>query len=422
MDRPTIFISSTVHDFGDLRSALKDYLEMRGCKVFSSEFADFPRAFDKHSYEECLETIALSNVFVLLIGKRSGGWYDEKKRISITRAEFEHAIKLAEAGQIRILTFVRRDVFDYHIANKELGKTLTADPAIDDVKRNEILYRDTKLMDNPRAISEFIDAVTRNHETAAAVRGIGKAPVANWIQPFSTFAEIRQSIDPLVTGGMEVWRAAGRKALETQLLVLLSGILPKNAALSASFPHDEIRALVDRIDLSENAMAKDIRIERKAFAQLTSFATMAASARADPAPLQHALTSDLLMSFDAADSRFEETPEYDLLVRIIADCHALSSAVDHAAELLIADKGQAPGKGVAIPGRLVAEQLVRLTRWAELIAGSRSLARSLRGGPLQQVLPIRARRLSRLPVGSDVDSVKLEEVRAYVDAWGPAKT
>src|SRR3546814_17675502 len=53
MNGPTLFLSSTVFDFADLRSALKDYLELRGCRVLASEFTDFTHPLDKHSYEAC---------------------------------------------------------------------------------------------------------------------------------------------------------------------------------------------------------------------------------------------------------------------------------------------------------------------------------------------------------------------------------
>ena len=58
MDRPTIFISSTIYDFRDLRSAIKDHLETNGCRVLASEFNDFTKPLNKHSYQACLDTIA----------------------------------------------------------------------------------------------------------------------------------------------------------------------------------------------------------------------------------------------------------------------------------------------------------------------------------------------------------------------------
>jgi hypothetical protein len=39
--RPTFFLSSTIFDFKDLRSAIKYALEARGCEVLASEFNDF---------------------------------------------------------------------------------------------------------------------------------------------------------------------------------------------------------------------------------------------------------------------------------------------------------------------------------------------------------------------------------------------
>lgn len=420
MARPTIFISSTVHDFSDMRSALKDYLETRGCRVLSSEFADFPRALDRHSYQECLDTIELADVFVLLIGKRVGGWYDETKRISITRAEFEHAVELARAGRIRILAFVRKDVLDYHQASKELRKKLAADPTLDGARREDILYRDTQFMDDPRALIDFIDAVTRNRETAAAVRGAGTPPVANWIQPFSGFAEVRQAIEPLVTGGFEVGRAAGRKALEVQLLMLLQGILPRRVACGVSSPGDEVQALVGRIDLPDHGSASGVRVEHGAFSVLEEMSTAVAGFRADPAPLRHALTTDLLMSFDPARSAFDETPEYLLLARIVADCHALSMATDRSAELRAVGMGCVGGQAVTVDARLLEAQLVRLMRWADLVGGVRSLARSLRGGALHPPASLAASPLRRLQEAQATEQVTLDDARAYVDAWCPA--
>ncbi|MCK4813603.1 MAG: DUF4062 domain-containing protein, partial [Candidatus Marinimicrobia bacterium] len=57
MKKPTFFISSTIYDFSDLRSAIKYYLESQGCKILASEYNDFDKPLDKHSYDACLESI-----------------------------------------------------------------------------------------------------------------------------------------------------------------------------------------------------------------------------------------------------------------------------------------------------------------------------------------------------------------------------
>ncbi len=100
MQRPTFFISSTIYDFRDLRSALKFHLEEQGCKVLASEFNDFEKPLDKHSYDACLQAIQSADYFILLIGNRVGGWYDEANRISITQREYQEAYQLHSTGKL----------------------------------------------------------------------------------------------------------------------------------------------------------------------------------------------------------------------------------------------------------------------------------------------------------------------------------
>src|SRR3546814_20093545 len=141
MNGPTLFLSSTVFDFADLRSALKDYLELRGCRVLASEFTDFTHPLDKHSYEACLAAIGQADLFVLFIGRRVGGWYDELNRISITRAEYRHAYDLATAGRIRILCFVRSALGNHRQSSRDLKKPLKADPALIDTHSATLEHR-----------------------------------------------------------------------------------------------------------------------------------------------------------------------------------------------------------------------------------------------------------------------------------------
>jgi hypothetical protein len=56
-----------------------------------SESNDFAKPFDENSYEACLRTIDDCDYFVLLIGARTGGLYNEREGVSITRMEYRHA-------------------------------------------------------------------------------------------------------------------------------------------------------------------------------------------------------------------------------------------------------------------------------------------------------------------------------------------
>src|SRR3546814_3265278 len=118
-------------------------------------------------------------------------------------------------------------------------------------------------MDNAEAIISFIDEVTRNNETAVAVRGLGTAPIANWIWPFASFGQVRQAIDPLVLNGLATRDASGRKALEEQLYTILQDIVPKIKDAPMN-PIKSVLNLRDSFDLrSEYIATTSIHINEK---------------------------------------------------------------------------------------------------------------------------------------------------------------
>lgn len=51
MKKPRVFISSTIYDFKDLRSALKYFLEENNFEVVTSENVDFPNTNKNNSYQ-----------------------------------------------------------------------------------------------------------------------------------------------------------------------------------------------------------------------------------------------------------------------------------------------------------------------------------------------------------------------------------
>jgi hypothetical protein len=226
MDRPTIFISSTIYDFRDMRSAIKDHLEENGCRVLASEYNDFTKSFDKHTYQACLDTIQQADFFLLLVGTRVGGWFDAHNRVSITQQEYRTAYKLAQDGKIKLLSFVREEVWLHRESTKELSKHLESITDLDEEIRRNIASRPTKFASDNEFIISFIDEISRNKETAEAVKGRGAMPSGNWVHPFTRFSDIRDVLDPLILNGLSVRHAAGRKALQNQLLNLLRDVVP----------------------------------------------------------------------------------------------------------------------------------------------------------------------------------------------------
>ena len=130
--KPTFFISSTIYDFRDLRSALKFYLEELGYQVYASEYNDFKVANDKHSYDACLKLIEECDYFILLVGSRVGGFYDIENKISITRQEYREAYKLHEQGKLQIISFVRDDVWQLKEIKHELVNHLKEIKVLDE--------------------------------------------------------------------------------------------------------------------------------------------------------------------------------------------------------------------------------------------------------------------------------------------------
>ena len=72
MDKPNVFVSSTIYDFADLRSALKYWLEEMGFGVRMSEFNDFVKDSSENSYDACFKAIEECDYYILLIGSSWG--------------------------------------------------------------------------------------------------------------------------------------------------------------------------------------------------------------------------------------------------------------------------------------------------------------------------------------------------------------
>ena len=100
MNKPVVFISSTIYDFSDLRSSMKYWLTEMGFNAQLSENNDFIKDTNQNSYDACLDAVKQCDYFILLIGSRRGGMYPGEN-ISITRKEYRTAYELAKEGKIK---------------------------------------------------------------------------------------------------------------------------------------------------------------------------------------------------------------------------------------------------------------------------------------------------------------------------------
>lgn len=185
MKKGKVFISSTIYDFKDLRSAIKYWLSELGYEVYMSEYSDFPRNAEDNSYKTCLSTIEQCDWFILLIGDRVGGKIHDDisgQTISITRKEYRTAYNLFIKGKIKkVISFIRKDVWTAKQERNSLCKA---------TGNEDLANIPSKHADDPSEIFSFIDEVRRIDDMADANKGKTEYPKNNWINLFNNFTEI----------------------------------------------------------------------------------------------------------------------------------------------------------------------------------------------------------------------------------------
>jgi hypothetical protein len=166
--RPTVFVSSTIYDFVDLRDAVKFWLEEMGFEVQMSEHTDFERRPEAGAFEACFESIRASDYYVLLIGRRRGQWYQGSDRVSVTRKEYRIARQSFDSiGKPRIISTVRSDAVVVLKERERLGAT-----------------GGDSLLEDPQFTAEFIREVRGDDAVAEG------AQEPNWLAPFRDFREL----------------------------------------------------------------------------------------------------------------------------------------------------------------------------------------------------------------------------------------
>jgi len=313
--RPTFFLSSTIFDFKDLRSAIKYVLEARGCEVLASEFNDFAVDSQSHSYEACLTNIAKADYFILLIGSRVGGWYDEANRVSITQQEFREAYRLHQAGKLRIVTLVRAEVWQAKEDRKALGKHL-ATLDLTDGQRATIKEFPSKFIEDADFIASFLIEVGRNLETTKAVKAGGVKPSGNWIYPFSTFKEVEDVLQPLTFTGLTADDAAYRKALQYELIELTRRLLLKYDGRAID-PRRVISRFRDSHPISREDLDGRVKVERKAWSRFSAFMYHLLGNSINQIVIDDALTSSIFMDYDPQKSTYVPSLAYHLLSSLI---------------------------------------------------------------------------------------------------------
>lgn len=241
MKRPVVFVSSTIYDFADLRSALKYWLNEMGFDAQLSEYNDFQKNLNVNSYEACLQAVAKSDYFVLLIGTRRGGMFPNEN-ISITRKEYRVAYDLAQAGKIKkLIVFIRQNVWDVKEDRKSLHKLLQGLTVLEkdqEIDTSVIENYNSNILRDAEHISSFIDEVTRKEEARN-----GEMPNLNWIHTFNHFEDIIGTLRNELNVSIDISSQIAEQNLKMALVHTIQKITRSEHGKVAAYylPFGEIR-------------------------------------------------------------------------------------------------------------------------------------------------------------------------------------
>ena len=414
--RPTFFLSSTIYDFRDLRSAIKHSLEARGCRVLGSEFNDFGVDPDSHSYEACLKNIAAADYFVLLIGTRVGGWFNKKDRVSITQQEYREAYRRHKEAGLRIVSFARAEVWQVREDRKELEKLLKEQELPDDLRRTIAKYPG-KFADDAEFVTNFLAEVGRNSDTIKALSSGTPMPSGNWIYTFSTFKDIDDVLQPLTFTGLTADEAAYRKALQYELVEVLRRLLLKFEG-KALDPRHAIHRFWKNTPIDREALRNGVAVDAAEWDSFSTIMMKTMAVHIDPVVITDALTSSIFLEYAPDRSTYQTGAAYDLIVRLVSEIKAFNQAATaETLELIYAYSPARVGRGNQahhMPGDKLAFLISLAMRWFNLITLCEVLAKFLDGMPLVQPELMPFSPIRGLQAQIDEESVTRLEALAFL--------
>ena len=159
-----IFISSTVDDLKGIRKKLAKALEQPGRIVRCSEDPNFPVEPGMTSHDACLAVVRRCHAFVLLIGTRFGGEYQDQNK-SITWREWEEA---CSSGLAPIILVEKKTndlcrLIAKHRAALEKRKVSVSDRDLDKALEKKLKNELVGYHHAP-ALQRFVDAVRKGHK------------------------------------------------------------------------------------------------------------------------------------------------------------------------------------------------------------------------------------------------------------------
>ncbi|MFI5300353.1 MAG: DUF4062 domain-containing protein [Polyangiales bacterium] len=412
-----MFVSSTIYDFRDLRSALKYWLEELGYDVQMSDYAEFDKDADENSYHACLKTIDTCDYFVLLVGGRVGGLYNKPDRISITRMEYRHAYERLKASKLTVIPLVRHDLWDIREDRAALQTFLRGDFAktreLTDADVDAIATHPSKFATDAEAIFSFIDEVARVDEMRAAVSLGSGHPKGNWVHAFDGFEDVAAALKVALGSSNNLRRRTLEASLRHEVVRNLRGRL-------GSKPNqleDEVGALRLRneigvlTDLAGNTSLATVEIN--SFGLGLSFL---APDTIETTFLDEALRSGEFLTYDSVEDRFRVGPEQECLLVLRTAINRLRLMPINDLRQQFINEYMAPAKGrvrFTVQNIVLVQVLLAYETYERMIRAMISTYRMLNGAPPQVQTEALPASLARLPLKA---VSTLQDVERWIDA------
>jgi hypothetical protein len=261
--------------------------------VLASEFNDFIKPLDEGTLNACLKALHGCHYYILFIGNRSGSWFDESNRISITRKEYQYAYQLHLEKKIHLILFVRSDVLNMFENRKILSN----------------------IPDDLYAVFQFIEEVRMPLKAQANAHDLTSV-TGNWLHQFTTFRDIVDTLQALVFYGKSIDRKALESLLSRELRDLLKSNLIKEQK-SVFSPKKIIKDFYSRVNIPKiEGPETSIKVNSTDWDSLWYYLIHIMKVDFVTPILQYALESNAFLTYHITENKFKENEIYNLLLRL----------------------------------------------------------------------------------------------------------
>lgn len=291
---PSIFISSTVREFQDLRSALAYFLRSQGFSVYLSEAADFDIRGDRSALEECFENVRASDYYILIVGATRGSL--SGNGVSVTRQEYRVAREaFTTATKPRLYLYLRASV-------------------------EEALQRGKKAqeaagIDYPEHLRLFIDEV-QNPQAES---------IPNYLTRFGDANDLMVSLNTRMNLGRNLAETLTRHGLVTELASNIAVIAHRSGS-GVGLYHWFMGKEREHIGLNYDDIDKQIQLSsEQGLHLLMALAGRIKGNHLRTRATEQAIDAGVFLEFNTASQTFEETSIHGALKQSLLDIRSLSS-------------------------------------------------------------------------------------------------